>query len=63
MFWSNQKEDLIALRRHLVDFIHNELDLEFKQEPFINRTIHGMDFLGMRIFSNAVRLSRQSRVS
>lgn len=62
VFWSNQKEDLIALRRHLVDFIHNELDLEFKQEPFINRTIHGMDFLGMRIFPNAVRLSRQSRV-
>ena len=62
VFWSNQKEDLIALRRYLVDFIHNELDLEFKQEPFINRTIHGMDFLGMRIFPNAVRLSRQSRV-
>ena len=62
VFWSNQKEDLIALRRHLVDFIHNELDLEFKQEPFINRTILGMDFLGMRIFPNAVRLSRQSRV-
>jgi hypothetical protein len=38
------------------------MGLKFKQQPFINRTAHGMDFLGHRVFNHRVTLNRQSRV-
>ena len=60
--WSDDKQFLLSLRDEMVEFVHNELDLVLKQEPFINRTRHGMDFLGMRVFPNAVRLGRASRL-
>ncbi len=37
------------------------LGLEFKREPVINRTAHGMDFLGHRIFPHHTQPSRRSR--
>ena len=61
IFWADDKAALLALRDRLEDFVHKELDLGLKQRPFINRTRHGMDFLGMRVFSNAVRLGRAPR--
>ena len=30
-------------------------------EPYLNRTRHGMDFLGMRVFPKAVHLNRRSK--
>ena len=62
VFWCNDKPSLLELRRELVCFLRETLDLETKQAPFINRTDKGMDFLGMRIFPYAVRLARSSRV-
>ena len=46
----------------IVSFARVELGLELKQQPFINRTRLGMDFLGMRIFPDAIRLGRASRI-
>jgi hypothetical protein len=53
------------LRAHLADmtaFLRGELSLELKPEPYINRTSHGMDFLGCRVFPRHITLNRRSRV-
>lgn len=62
VFWADDKEELLALRREVEGFVECELGLVLKREPFINCTRRGMDFLGMRIFPKAVRLGRTSRV-
>jgi len=62
VLWANDKEGLLALRRSIEDFAEGELGLALKREPFINRTRHGMDFLGMRVFPKVVRLGRASRI-
>lgn len=38
-----------------------EMGLEFKGSPFLNRTSHGMDFLGHRIHPDRITLNRRSR--
>jgi retron-type reverse transcriptase len=53
------------LRTHLADmtaFLRGELSLELKPEPYVNRTGHGMDFLGCRVFPRHITLNRRSRV-
>lgn len=62
VFWSDDKSALLSLRGEIDGFVGEALGLELKQEPFINRTRHGMDFLGMRVFPSAVRLGRASRL-
>jgi hypothetical protein len=62
VFWADDKEELLALRREVEGFVECELGLALKREPFINCTRRGMDSLGMRIFPKAVRLGRTSRV-
>lgn len=44
------------------DFLREHLDLELKPTAAINRTCHGMDFLGARVFPTHVTLNRRSRV-
>ncbi len=44
------------------EFVGQELQLEFKQHPYINRSRHGVDFLGCRVFPDHVRLNRRSRM-
>lgn len=43
-------------------FLGDELHLEPKPTPYINRTSHGMDFLGCRVFQNHMILNRRSRI-
>jgi hypothetical protein len=42
-------------------YVDEELRLSFKAEPYINRTAHGVDFLGCRVFPDHVVLNRRSR--
>ena len=42
-------------------YLEEQLLLEFKPEPYINRTRHGVDFLGCRVFPDHVILNRRSR--
>lgn len=44
------------------EFVGQELQLEFKHHPYINRSQHGVDFLGSRVLPDHVRLNRRSRV-
>ena len=60
--WANTKDALKAMRGEIVTFVRERLGLEVKNEPFINQTARGMDFLGMRVFPHVMRLSRQSAV-
>ena len=62
VFWCDDKTALLELRREVIAFARHFLALELKQEPFINRTRRGMDFLGMRVFPDVVRLGRSSRI-
>lgn len=56
-------DDLQAQKQVLGEcetFLSQELHLELKP-PFLNRTVHGMDFLGCRVFPTHRTLSRRSR--
>ena len=58
-------ETSTELRGHLAaatGFLKDDLDLELKLNPYINRVGHGMDFLGCRIFPEYTVLNRRSRV-
>jgi hypothetical protein len=43
------------------DFLARELALEIKPHPYINRTAHGVDFLGCRVLRDHIILNRRSR--
>jgi hypothetical protein len=43
-------------------FLAKELGLELKPEPYANRTAHGMDFLGCRLFPAHMIPNRRSRI-
>lgn len=60
--WS---ESTSRLRNHLAsaeDYLKSELSLAFKPSPYINRSRHGLDFLGCRVFPDRLTLNRRSRV-
>ncbi len=60
-FWS---DDRAALQKVLVAaraLLRDELSLELKDHPYANRTEHGMDFLGCRVFRHHMILNRRSR--
>ena len=61
VLWSDSKEVLKTKRAEIVAFARETLGLELKETPFINRTALGMDFLGLRVFPNRVRLAKSSR--
>jgi hypothetical protein len=44
------------------EFLHRELGLECKASLHLNRTAHGMDFLGCRVYRSHLVLNRHSRV-
>jgi hypothetical protein len=58
--WGADGETLKRARSAVTAFAAERLGLELKAEAFINRTRHGMDFLGMRVFPHTVRIDRRS---
>ncbi len=60
VFWADDKAVLRHIRDAVADFVQRELGLELKDSPYINRTSHGMDFLGMRIYPGRIRANRAS---
>lgn len=62
LLWSDSKSTLHDVRCQLIDFLADELQLAVKSEPYLNRTDHGVDFLGCRVYRNRVTLNRRSRV-
>jgi retron-type reverse transcriptase len=62
LLWSNSKADLRKFQDAATDFLACELKLQVKESPYINRSGHGVDFLGCRVFPWGVTLNRRSRV-
>ena len=60
--WGDSTSDLNKVFDLSREFLRNQLCLELKPNTAINRTCHGMDFLGARIFPTHVTLNRRSRV-
>lgn len=61
VFWADEKDTLKKIRAEVICFAEVKLGLSLKGEPSINRTSHGMDFLGMRVFPDVIRLNRASK--
>lgn len=59
--WSNDSQKLKVALPRIVTFLADFLGLAPKPEPYLNRTAHGMDFLGSRIFPTHVALNRRGR--
>ena len=58
--WHSSRSEIRNIRKAITNFVTDSLGLELKGEPYLNRTAHGMDFLGMRVFSDKVDLNRRS---
>jgi retron-type reverse transcriptase len=59
--WSDQREDLRRAWSEIEMFLHDRLDLELKKGTHLNRTDHGMNFCGFRVFRGWRVLNRRSR--
>lgn len=58
--WHHEKKRLLHVREKIRERLEI-LGLEFKREPAINRSRHGIDFLGHRIWNDGVIPNRSSR--
>ena len=59
--WADEKETLKPTLTIMVDFLRDQLALEPKPTPYLNRTGHGMEFLGCRVFAGHMTLSARNR--
>jgi len=59
--WSDSRPCLRSALTAVGAFLRDELGLELKASPYLNRTAHGMDFLGCRLYRQHKILSRRSR--
>lgn len=62
VLWAGDTRQLKVFRRRSIEFLADELALELKETPYMNRTALGLDFLGCRVFKTHVTLNRRSRV-
>ena len=60
ILWSADKDTLLRARDEVVRFTQDDLGLELKT-PLLQRTRHGLDFLGFRFHPGWVGLARRSR--
>lgn len=59
VYWADDKELLCRVRDAVGGFLMRELGLQLKESPYINRTAHGMDFLGFRVRPDGLRAARE----
>ena len=57
--WSDDKAALCRVRDAVGGYLVDELGLCLKDSPYINRTAHGMDFLGFCIRPDGLRAARE----
>ncbi len=60
--WGESGAELRHLLESVTEYAREQLRLSIKESPIINRTQHGMDFLGYRIYPHDCRLARRSKV-
>lgn len=59
--WGNDAGELRQVQQAVEEFLAGGLDLRAKDFPYINRTSHGMDFLGCRVWPGYSTLNARSR--
>jgi RNA-directed DNA polymerase len=59
--WAETVTELKSALRQGEQKLRDELGLTLKPWPYLNRTAHGMDFLGCRVFPGYMTLNRRSR--
>ena len=62
LLWGPSSRAMKDILDRCREFLGSELQLEFKPHPYINRSQHGVDFLGSRVLPDHVCLNRRSRV-
>jgi RNA-directed DNA polymerase len=62
VIWSDDKSRLKRALQAIRQFLADRLRLELKPVPFINRTAHGMDFLGYRLYPGRTCLTKRNRL-
>jgi RNA-directed DNA polymerase len=60
--WAGSSTELRSHAAMAESFLKNELEIQFKPNPYINGSRHGIDFLGCRVFPGHMILARRSRV-
>ena len=61
VLWAETKRELQGDLAAAVAFLGTELGLALKPAPYLNRTEHGLDFLGCRLYRGHMVLNRRSR--
>ena len=62
LVWAATSKELQAVLIACRQFLRDELGLELKLNSHLNRSSHGVDFLGCRVFPTHLVLNRRSRV-
>ncbi len=60
--WGESSAEVAACLDASRAFLSAQLGLDLKADPYINRSDHGLDFLGCRVFPGRLVLNRRSRV-
>lgn len=60
VLWSNNKEELVLAKKKISLFLKEKLALSLKIN-ILNTNIHGVSFLGYRIYREEIRLTKQSK--
>jgi hypothetical protein len=62
LIWGDSGWELRKALDVIRPFLSEALGLELKASPYVNRCVHGVDFLGVRLFPNRMVLNRRSRL-
>jgi len=62
LLWGESAGSMQAMLQRCEEFLGDGLQLQLKPVPYINRSSHGVDFLGCRVLPDHVLLNRRSRV-
>ena len=62
LLWDETSGGLHGMLGGVREFLDDSLELQLKPFPYLNRSQHGVDFLGCRVFPDHVVLNRRSRV-
>jgi len=61
IIWSNSKAELKSVKKQVLAYLENTLQLELKNSYCLNYTGHGCSFLGYRLFPDYIRLNSRSK--
>jgi hypothetical protein len=62
LIWGESGRELRHVLAGIETLLKETLDLSLKDFPHVNRTKHGVDFLGFRVFPTHLSLNRRSRL-